>query len=353
MIFTDLRVQQYRSYEDASFELGSGVTIVVGPNGAGKTNLLEALMIAAMGRSYRAKDTVLVRKGEEWARIDVHTQDNQTRVTKLQKAPDDKIVKTFVIDEKEYKRFPAAFKQPVVLFEPNNLNLLQGEPSMRREYIDDLIEQYTPGYEKLRTSYRRIVSQRNALLKQGTHGQGQLFAWNIRLCDIASQLVAQRLELVGTINQTIAGTYSSIAGKNTTVEIAYETKQSIENYSSSLMKRLEADIELDLARGFTGNGPHRDDIVLRLDGALAAESASRGEVRTLLLALKIIELKLLEEKTERRPLLLLDDVFSELDGARRRALTDFLKDYQTLITTTDADVVIQHFTEQCTIIPLG
>jgi DNA replication and repair protein RecF len=353
MLFTDIRVQQYRSYDDASFEIGPGVSIIVGPNGAGKTNLLEAVMVAAIGKSYRAKDQYLLQTTKQWARIDVHTSDNQTRVIKLIVEPSGALTKRYEIDEKDYKRFPESHKKPVVLFEPTNLNLLHDEPSSRRDYFDNIIEQYAPGYDRLRSSYRRCVAQRNALLKQGRKDNSQLFAWNVRLTDIASQIVAKRIELLGLINDSITETYGAIAGHNHSVKVEYSTKQDLQNFSSSLMKRLESEAELDYARGFTGSGPHRDDFNIYLENNLAANTASRGEIRTLVLTLKIIELKLLEAKTGKRPLLLLDDVFSELDGARRRALTEFLKDYQTLITTTDADVVIQNFTENSTVIPLG
>lgn len=353
MIFTDLRLQNYRSYIDSSFELGSGVNIVVGPNAAGKTNLLEAIMVSSVGKSYRSRDINLVRRGQFWARIDVHTNENVQRTVKLQTDTAGSLQKTFEIDEKIYKRFPSAHKQPIVLFEPNNLQLIENEPSHRRNYFDDLLEQYVAGYEQHRSHYRRIVAQRNALLKQGKHGGSQLFAWNLRLVDLGEQLVSQRLRLLEAVNQSISTTYSMIAGHDKKIKLRYESSIDVKNYGTNLLTKLEASVDLDMARGFTGSGPHRDDIVVYFGDDPALQSASRGEVRTLVLALKIIELQVLEKERGIRPLLLLDDVFSELDGARRRSLTSFLKDYQTIITTTDADVVIQHFTEKCTVIPLS
>jgi DNA replication and repair protein RecF len=353
MIFTDIRLQNYRSYEDASFELGAGVNIVVGPNAAGKTNLLEGLMLAAVGRSYRAKDALLVRSEASWARIDVHTSSNETRVVKLAQSPEGKTEKTFEFDDKTYKRMTNGQRQPVVLFEPNDLQLLHAEPTERRSYLDNLLEQYEVGYASLRASLRRILAQRNALLKQPGRAQEQIFAWNVRLCDIASQIVAARTRLVELLDNKINETYSSIAGKDLKVGLRYESKTNLENYSSHLMRQLEQGLEQDIYRGFTSYGPHRDDLILYFGDAPANNSASRGETRTLLLALKIIELQILEEKTGKRPLLLLDDVFSELDGARRRALTDYLKSYQTIITTTDADVVLKDFKPRPTIIAIG
>lgn len=352
MVLTDLRLQHYRSYVDASFELGTGVNIIVGPNAAGKTNLLEAIMVSSVGKSYRARDINLIQNDHDWARIDVHTTENILRTVKFQTDPVGRVQKAYEIDEKLYKRLPQTQKQPVVLFEPNDLQLIESEPSLRRNYFDDILEQYIVGYEKHRAHYKRVLSQRNALLKQGSRGTSQLFAWNLRLADLGSQLVARRLELVEIINQSLATIYESVAGYDKRAILRYESSLPTDNYSTNLLKKLESSTELDLARGFTGSGPHRDDMVVYFGEQPALLSASRGEIRTLLLALKIIELQVLESARGIRPILLLDDVFSELDGARRRALVDYLKGYQTIITTTDADAVIQNFTQEYVVIPI-
>ncbi len=351
MIFTDIRVQNFRSYNDASFEIGPGVTIVVGPNAAGKTNLVEALMLAAIGSSYRGHEA-LIAHGSEWARIDVHTSDNRARSIKLRTSSAGRSDKEFEIDDKIYKRLPVHQHQPVVLFEPNDLQLLRGEPGGRRDFADNLLEQLNDGYSTLRNQYKRIVSQRNALLKQVNHDKMQLFTWNVKLAELASNIVQKRLGLLGEINKKLSNLYSEISKQPTNIRAVYKSTIDPENYASSLLNRLEKDSELDYARGFTGHGPHRDDITFLFEEQSVVAQASRGEVRTLLLSLKIIELELLEERHGIRPLLLLDDVFSELDGTRRKTLTNFLKNHQTVITTTDADVVIKHFTKKCTIIPL-
>lgn len=146
--------------------------------------------------------------------------------------------------------------------------------------------------------------------------------------------------------------YQELSRANTRLELQYSPQGPVEAYESFLLKKLEEDIELDHRRGFTGGGPHREDMLVCFDDYPTQETASRGEIRTAVLALKISELKLLEAARGRPPLLLLDDVFSELDGKRRHALTDHLSQYQTFITTTDADLVLQHFTTAARIIPL-
>lgn len=347
MLFTNIRLQNFRSYEDASFELGTGVNIIVGPNAAGKTNLLEALMVCAVGKSYRAKDMLLIEAGKSWLRLDVHTSENSTRIIKIEANTDTKTSKSFVFDDKPYKKLILKHRQPIVLFEPNDLHLLYAEPNKRREYIDNLLEQYIPHFAKLRLDYRRIIAQRNALLKQPLNvGKSQIFAWNLRLCQTAAEIVENRLKLIDVINESIDETYTSVSNKTMDVKVQYVSKTPTLSYSSNLMRQLEEQIDIDRIRGYTSRGPHRDDIVAYFGDKPISDSASRGENRTYMLSLKILELHILEEQTGKRPLLLLDDVFSELDGSRRRALTQFLQNYQTIITTTDADIVTQHFSDK-------
>ena len=345
MLFTDIRLQNFRSYIEESFDLGPGVNIIVGPNTAGKTNLLEALMLSAIGKSYKANDAILIRQDEEWARVDTHTNNNQSRTVKIVKNQNDKAEKTFEIDSKVYKKLSITNKYPVVLFEPNDLNLLQNEPSGRREYIDNFIDQFIVGHIALTTKMKRILSQRNALLKQPTINKNLLFTWDLRFLETANLVVQNRLKVVGLINKKLETIYSSLAGKKTKTSFVYESKVDLENYSTDLMGSLEKNLDLDRLRGFTSCGPHRDDITAYFGSTPLIQSASRGENRTFMLALKIIELEILETETSKRPLLLLDDVFSELDGARRRALTNYLDGFQTLITTTDADAIMQNFAE--------
>lgn len=353
MIFTDVRLQNYRSYSDASFELGADVTIAVGPNGAGKSNLIEALLLVANSTAYRDK-TGLINHKKDWARVDVHTDKNLSRSLKItRQANSEKPSLKFLINEKTYKRLPYQQKQPAVLFEPNNLLLMHGEPQARREYIDGLSAGLAEGYSSVLLKYKRALSQRNALLKKEKMDKSQLFVWNVRVAELAEIIVRQRLHTLGSINQRLSGTYSKISNKKSGLEIAYKTQLNEKNYSAGLLKKFDSDLAVDRARGFTGSGPHREDFSIDLNKDKVATTASRGEVRTLLLALKIIELELLENKTKNRPLLLLDDVFSELDGSRRKALTKFLRKYQTVITTTDADIVLKNFSQNCQIIPLG
>ncbi|HSX53077.1 MAG TPA: DNA replication/repair protein RecF [Patescibacteria group bacterium] len=350
-MITDIRLQHFRSYPEAAFELSPGVNIIVGPNASGKTNLLEALLVLARGNSYRGTINELVEFKKPWARLDAHTP-NGTRSVKIE-SPGDTSKKSFEINGQTYTRLSLDKSVPVVLFEPQHLQLLTGRPDLRRDYLDDLLEQTIVDYSKMRRDYRRTLAQRNSLLKQGPAATNQLFAWNIRLSELGGQIATHRYDLIEVLNSQAQKLYQRLASSKAKVELSYQAAWPTDTYSSQLLKKLESSTQLDFARGFTAYGPHRDDLEVLLNAHPAQASASRGEIRTLLLTLKILEMRLLEEKRGQKPLLLLDDVFSELDGARRRALTDFLKDYQTFITTTDADVVIQHFTNVCNVIALG
>lgn len=351
-MITDIRLQRFRSYRDESFEFDPGVNIVVGPNASGKTNLLEAVLVVSRGGSFRAKDAELLAFGAPWGRIDAHGPEGG-RIVKLLPQENGGIKKEYEISDHKLKRLSVNKQLPSVLFEPNHLMLLRGSPDLRREHMDDLLTQAVAGYSGLLRDYKRAVAQRNALLKHGQSGAPQLFAWNIRLGEMGGQIAKNRLELIDSMNKKLGSIYKMLVGKKAPkVALKYQTVCQPEEYASSLLKQLEARQASDIERGYTSVGPHRDDFIVTFDGRPASEVASRGETRTTLLALKVLELEIVEESRQQKPLLLLDDVFSELDGARRRALTEVIKGYQTFITTTDADVVVQHFMDRCNIIPL-
>jgi DNA replication and repair protein RecF len=348
-MITDLRMQKFRSYKDASFEFGSGVNIIVGPNGSGKTNMLEALLVLARGRSYRVKDQELVQFGKPWARLDSHNQQSDRRTVKIVTEPAPE--KTYELEGVSFRRLTLQHTLPVVLFEPNHLQLFSGGSERRRDYLDDLLEQTIPGYGTTRRQFRRALAQRNALLKQHP-SKTQLFPWDVRLSQLAGVMVRARSELVERINKELPGLYKQLSQSKTKISAEYANRWPADTYETQFLKKLESSLREDILRGFTSTGPHREDLQVYVDGHLIQEVASRGEVRTVVLALKIIELKIIESVREKTPLLLLDDVFSELDGKRRHALTDQLAAYQTFITTTDADTVVGHFTGSHNVIAL-
>jgi DNA replication and repair protein RecF len=218
--------------------------------------------------------------------------------------------------------------------------------------LDDLLEQTVPGYGATRRQYRRALAQRNALLKQHP-SKNQLFPWDVRLSQLAGVVVRARSELVERIGKELPKLYKQLSQAKTKISIEYANRWPVDTYETQFLRKLEASRGDDVLRGFTSSGPHREDLLVFVDGHPIQEVASRGEVRTVVLALKIIELNIIERVREKTPLLLLDDVFSELDGKRRHALTDQLAAYQTFITTTDADTVVGHFTSGHNVVALN
>lgn len=349
-MITSLQLQNFRSYSEASFEFANGVSIIVGPNASGKTNLLEALLVLCQSSSYRAKDIDLVSYHEPWARID-GVFESEKRIVTIEKKPEG-AQKKYVLNTQTFIRLPFRKTVPAILFEPDHLQMLQAGPEKRRDFLDELLEKSNLGYGKMRRDYKRLLAQRNRLLKRiQTPDKAELFVWNLRLSEAGGKIAEARNDLLYSHNKEIAELYRAIANRSDSIELQYLAKYPIESYSTSLLKNLEKNFSIDRERGFTGDGPHREDFTVLLNGHDARISASRGESRTVLLALKLLEVRIVEQTRQKRPILLLDDVFSELDGARRKSLTYFLKDYQTFITTTDADVVLHHFIGNCSIIP--
>lgn len=348
---TTLRLQQFRSYADFAVELSPSVNIVVGPNASGKTNLLESLLIICGTNSYRASFGDVIGRDYEWARLDAGTP-RGTRVVKLSKK-NELTDRVYEINNTSKKRLSFNDCMPVVLFQPEHMRLLTGSPDLRRDFFDDILNETEPGFTALKNHYKRAVAQRNRLLKQERQTiDGQIFAWNVRVSELAGKIVLARLKLLKELNERLASIYSEIAGEQTDVFLEYQTDIPTENYETALLHKLEHNIEKDVLRGFTAYGPHREDILVFIREQPAGITASRGETRTLVLSLKLLEMRILEHVRSQKPLILLDDVFSELDGSRRKALTRYLQNYQTVITTTDADVIVKEFAQASNLISL-
>lgn len=351
-MITSLRLQNFRSYKDSAFEFEPAVNIIVGPNGSGKTNVLEAVLVLARGQSYRGRDIELIKNKTPWSRIDAIIN-KRPRSVKLERQ-NEVVAKSFLIDDKPFKRLGLDNSVAVVYFEPNHLNAFSRGPEQRRDYFDDLLERAAPGYKSTLANYKRILAQRNALLKRrGDQVAQQIFAWDVRLSETGSQIADEREKLVRLINSKLSKIYNQISKTRNKLEINYQPIFPTNRYASAMVSRLNTKLPQDIERGFTSVGPHREDFLPKMNSKNMTESASRGEMRSLLLALKAIELELVHHTTNQPPLLLLDDVFSELDRQRRQALVNLIKNYQTILTTTDADAVIDYFGPKHQVISLG
>ncbi len=329
-------LKNFRSHSDKSFEFDPECTIISGPNAAGKTNILEAIYLAAQGNSFRGRDIEVIHKGSDWTRVDAFFDDHEHTVIIENKG--DKIQKRFVIDNTGLSRLALSRKIPIVLFEPTHMQLIHGSPELRRAFLDDILSQSIVGYNGWLQHYKRALAQRNSLLKLGyERAKNQLFAWDVRLSDLGSRIAFERNRASMLLNEQVQTLYPRIAGTATDVMIAYKLFFKEDTYASSMLHTLEINQQKDCERGFTSVGPHREDVSIILHNSPAAEVASRGETRTIILTLKISSLYHIEEALGKKPILLLDDVYSELDTARREFLGAVLSQHQTIITSTNAD----------------
>lgn len=332
-MFEFLELRNFRSHHDKFVKFSPGVNIITGQNGSGKTNLIEALYVLSRGKSFRVKDKYLIEDGQSW--IKINTKYNHIeRKLKLIQEDDNRINKLFQIDSQEYKRLIDKQKIPVSLFEPGHLQILYGGPESRRILIDSLLEQLDTTYKTTLNGYKRSLLQRNNLLRKKQNiKKDEIFIWDVRLSEFGDKINKKRHDLIKIINSQICVSYQSIASSKDNIELKYITGSNID-YGSWLMRQLESNLHIDKISGFTSVGPHRDDVKFYINNEEVSVTASRGEIRSILLAFKFIEIKLLEQELGVQPIIILDDVFSELDNTRQQHLTEFFTDNQVFITTT-------------------
>lgn len=330
------RVQlvNFRSYADFDFELGKGVTLIVGPNASGKTNLLEAVFVLSATKSFRASDAHLVKEGQDFFKVAGSVDGAEHQLT-FQRANGTKAKQAKRGGRKQSLTDYIGSLQSV-LFEPNDLTLASGPPERRRRYLDYVLCQTDKTYLSELIRYKKILRQRNKLLENFSIGavRDQIFSWDVQLTEAALEIYQRRVALLEHINRMGDELYAQIAGQPVGFKLVY--LPTIDgDYGADFMKTLVAKLTSDLAAGFTTIGPHREDFQINFGPLSVNDVASRGEIRTAILVLKLAEMAYIEEKSGQKPILLLDDVFSELDAKRRSYLVKRLKGHQTLITATE------------------
>ncbi|MGH8959335.1 MAG: DNA replication/repair protein RecF [Acidimicrobiia bacterium] len=341
-----LQLRGFRSYSALEWHPDPGVNILVGTNGAGKTNALEAISFLANLRSFRgAPEEMLI------------ANDDETAVIRGEESSGNALVEVEVT-RKGGRRVRVGQKSigrnadvrtvlRTVAFLPDDLDLVKGSPAGRRELLDDVATQIWPASALDQAEFDRALRQRNTFLKQGDRDVATLEVWDTRLAQAAAKVMARRARAAATLEETLAESYGRIAGEETSVQFAYQSEWGgsldpttpTSEWASSLTAALRERRRLDFELRSTGSGPHRDDPAVTLSGRGSRHQASQGEQRTLALALRLATHRAVSKQTGRLPLLLLDDVYSELDPDRSKALTDALPEAQTFVSTTRLDEV--------------
>ncbi len=332
MILKTLRVQNFRTHSDFILEIGEKSTLISGANGSGKTSLLEAIYFALQGTSFRSSDKEILRNdGSSWFRIDLKDSRDSLRTIIFNNAVQ-KSKKQFLVDGNKKARLSANLRIPVVLFEPDDLQLLSGSPTRRRNFLDYFLSQIFPSFQLALTRYNKALKQRNNLLKRDNVSKDELFPWNLMLAEYGAEIISKRQDFLELLNSKIEEVYFEISGVKDEIEIDYLGEKVSKN---EILAILSENIERDKILGYTNFGPHKHDIQFIFNKKPAQNVASRGENRSLVLALKFIETDILSDLTSKRPIVLLDDVFSELDDDRQKLLTKHFSKYQTIITSTN------------------
>lgn len=331
-IVSRVAVQNVRSHELYEVDLVPGVTVITGPNGSGKTTLLESIYIALQGTSFKGSDSDILRTDGPWWKIDLLLDGQDRRTVKFDPSKVSSR-KQFVVDGKTTARLAPKNKYPVVLFEPEDLRLLNGSPARRRQFIDRFISQLNPLYGQSLRKYERALRQRNNLLKRFNTSPDELFAWDITLAEHGAYLIEQRIAFIEKINSQLNTAYHDIAETNDEIAVHY-SHTFVGDIKQKILAELHLHVDRDKMLGNTSVGPHRHDVLFALNNSPALTNASRGEVRTIVLALKFLEVDIIEQLTGLKPLILLDDVFSELDLARQKALSDKTRKHQIVMTST-------------------
>ncbi|SHJ79471.1 DNA replication/repair protein RecF [Propionispora hippei] len=351
MRINHLTLHNFRNYADLSLAFSHNINIFLGNNAQGKTNILEAIYIGAMGRSYRTySDQELIRWKHSLGRIQLNFSrlDVQNDLAfRFSQGETKKSNKEITYNGYTIKVKELIGALNVVLFAPEDLTLIKGQPVARRQFIDVEISQASPSYYSQLLTYNRIVTQRNHLLKKIRDNRlnaAMLEPWDEQLIKAAAGITVKRKEAIKKLAMLANLMHRRITASKENLSVAYFMAGMAENeqvadkdlpvwYREQLLKLRQQDIY----RGSTGIGPHRDDLVFTVNEGIQLKSfGSQGQQRTAVLALKLAELEFIKSETGEYPVLLLDDVMSELDAERREQLLFFIKDkIQTFVTATD------------------
>ncbi len=342
MIIKDLKLINWRNWKEASFIFSPGINLVVGENARGKTNILEAIVLLAITKSWRvSNDRVLVKRDEDFSRLIANFEEEETLVNEeLRLILTEKLIKKEIkIDGLPKKMIEVLGRLRVVYFSPEEIEDFFGWPGRRRRWLDILLSVVDYDYAYRAAVYKKVVINRNSLLKKirlGIAKNEELFFWDRKWEELAVKIWEKRLELIDYINEKGTKYFSQIFAGEGELKIKY-FRGNWQDKGLTWPEYLAAGLERELKYGSTLIGPHRDDVVVELDGVKIDQIGSRAQMRLALLALKMGEADYIFQERKSYPILLLDDIFSELDEKNKQRVIEYIQDKQVIITTTEID----------------
>jgi len=334
MLITNLKIENFRNYNKLNLNLNNKINIFYGNNAQGKTNIIESIFLCSIGKSFRtSKDKELVKFDKDFFRIEVQYKKSD-RDGKIKIEYSDK--KHIFINGIKVKKFSELLgKINIVIFTPDDINILKDGPKMRRRFLDIMISQLRPNYIYCLNMYTKTLEQRNAYLKQiklEHKSEDLLDLWNQKLYEYGEKIYKYRLEFIEKIKEKINDIHKKVTDGNEEIKIEY-----ISDFSSeeNFYMQLKQNQKIDIIRGATSKGIHKDDFIVYLNGKNVNTYGSQGQNRTVVLSLKMSELQVIKDEIGENPILLLDDFMSELDKERRKNFLENIGDTQVFVTCTD------------------
>ncbi len=335
-------LKNYRNYQNQRFDFEDGLNVLVGKNAQGKTNVLESIFYCVIGKSFKtSKEKEVIKWGENSSYVKGEFK-KLYRDTTVELIFMDKAKKTVKVDGIPLHRIGELMGSAnAVFFSPDELKLVKESPEERRRFMNIDISQTNKKYFYLLGRYEKILANRNKLLKTSQNiktVKDTIDIWNKALCDSAEKIAIERKKFVDELAPLARLAHSYISGGNEELEIKYSGMcEEMSDFKENMLKTLQKNLEKDFKLGYTSVGVHRDDIDIFLNGVDIKAFGSQGQQRTVALSLKLAELEIIKNRIGEMPILLLDDVFSELDADRRKKLLKFTSKTQTIITCTEFD----------------
>ncbi|HIV25934.1 MAG TPA: DNA replication/repair protein RecF [Candidatus Scatomonas pullistercoris] len=342
MYIESLELKNYRNYESLHITFDCGTNILLGDNAQGKTNILESMYVCGTTKSHRgSKDKDMIRFGEEESHIRLFLMKNGTR-HKIDMHLKKNKSKGAAIDGIPIRKAAELFGMiHFVFFSPEDLNIIKNGPHERRKFMDSELCQINRFYLTQLTNYNKVVQQRNKLLKDlpfSGHLKDTLDIWDQQMVSHGRSLIEEREKFIFQINRVLKEIHKNITGGKEEIELIYEPNVRGEEFE----RKIALEREKDLRQKISSTGPHRDDFCVRVNGIDIRKFGSQGQQRSAALSLKLSEIYLVRSMIHDQPVLLLDDVLSELDSSRQKYLLKSIRDIQTFITCTGVEEFVQN-----------